>query len=513
MSVNVPKPFVLAVLDGWGIGLDNKGNAITQAKTPYLDTLQTQHPNSKLHAHGEYIGMTSEKPASSHAGHLVMGTGQIVKHSLLQINIDIEKDTLKNNEALTAACQHLHAHKGTAHVLCLVNDNELESSTNHLYAITKALHNNNVEQIVLHLITDGKTSRADIGLIEARKINQTIQQWGARIGTIIGRYYAMDHEQRWGRTQRAYDLLVNGKGRIENEPMQAMQHAYDRNETDEFVSPIIFIDNPNDLPTIKTNDVVFGCNFEREGLQQLLISLSDESFKGFPRTAPPQNLQLVTLTKYSIEHPHCSVMYPPTPIQPTLSSILTRNGMRHIHISETHSAEDITYYFNGRSHDVLDLEDRIEVPSSQTTTFDQNPQMQADDVTEITLERIKSGLYSFIVINYPNIGLVGSTGNLEATKLAVQHIDMQIAQLTPEILKADGALLITSSYGKAERMINAHNQTVHTENTTNPVPAIYVNKNIATAIPEGELKDIPVTILNQLGVEIPPEMDGTVLFM
>ncbi|GAB4134351.1 MAG: 2,3-bisphosphoglycerate-independent phosphoglycerate mutase [Cyanobacteria bacterium J069] len=506
-------PVVLVILDGWGYRPGNDGNAIAAAQTPVMDSLWAAYPHTLLQASGKSVGLPEGQMGNSEVGHLNIGAGRVVPQELVRISDAVEDGTILSNSALLKACEGVRQSGGKLHLVGLCSDGGVHSHISHLAGLLELAKEQSIAEVCIHVITDGRDTKPTDGLAAIETIQRYIDEIGVgRIVTLSGRYYSMDRDRRWDRTQKAYDLMTqdgDGDGRSALEVLQA---AYANNITDEFVLPTRIAPG-----AVTAGDGVIFYNFRPDRARQLTQVFVDDQFNGFERPLIP-NLTFVTFTQYD---PHFPVLvaFTPQDFNNILGEVIAQNGLRQFRTSETEKYAHVTYFFNGGIEDPLEGEDRAMVPSPQVSTYDSAPLMSAEAVTDGVIAAIAKGVYALVVINYANPDMVGHTGKIDAAIQAVEVVDRCVGRLLEAVGKAGGTALITADHGNAEVMLDEDGQP-WTAHTTNPVPFILVEgeqrkipgHGTDVVLREGGiLADIAPTILEILRIPQPPEMTGVSL--
>lgn len=513
------KPFVLIILDGWGVAPPGKGNAITSAGVPVMDRLAREYPSTQLEASGPGVGLPPNEDGNSEVGHLNLGSGRIVYQELPRINIQIADGDFFQNSALISACTHARQFQSTLHLIGLIGSGTVHSSLEHLYALLKLanLQHLPATRVKLHLFTDGRDSPPDFGLKAVREVQKRIDKYGVgEIATISGRYYAMDRNNQWDRTQLAYEAMVLGKGVLAPSEKDAIEHAYEQGKTDEFIPPTV-ITNPDGSPkgTIHENDAVIFSNFRADRARQLTKAFVLNDFELFPRGEKIKNLYFATMTQYEKELPVSAVAYSHDDITMSLAEVISHHNLKQFHIAETEKYAHVTYFFNGRREDPFPGEDRLLIPSPSVATYDLKPEMSATELTDAVIEKLNEDTYSFIVMNYANADMVSHSGNFEATMQAVRHLDGCIGRVVEAVRAHDGTVMITADHGNAEEKKQSwFHKTQLTKHSTNPVPLIIVSEELkqqGRTLSKGVLGDVAPTILYFLDIPQPMEMTGRVL--
>lgn len=497
--MTAPSLVALVILDGWGLGPD-PGNAIAAAATPCLDNLMAAFPQAALAASGPAVGLPPGQMGNSEVGHLNIGAGRVVYQDLTRISREIEEGSFFFNPELVGAMDRIPA-GGALHLLGLLSDGGVHSHLDHIAALLRLARDQGVERVFLHLLLDGR----DVPPKSARKyiswLNETMATIGlGKIATLGGRYYGMDRDKRWQRTELAYRAMVLAQGPRGENAVQAVDRAYAAGITDEFVLPTVI--EPEGV--IKDGDSVIAFNFRPDRMRQLTRALVDEDFPWFPR---PLNIRIhyLCLTQYDAAIA-ASVAYPPEGLVNTLGQVISDRGLRQLRIAETEKYAHVTYFFNGGEEKVLPGEKRVLIPSPKVETYDLFPAMSAEAITEEVCREIATGVYTLVVLNYANADMVGHTGNFAATVEAVQVVDRCVGRVWAATEKAGGAMLLFGDHGNADRMEDEEGKP-HTAHTDNPVPLVLAWPGIR-GIEDGTLSDIAPTALALLGMAQPPQMTG-----
>lgn len=527
---------VLVILDGWGIGPDYPGNAIKLAKTPTMNMLTLTYPHTELVASGESVGLPKGEDGNTETGHLNIGAGRIVYQDLPRINMSIASGSFLENKAFVKAADHVKKNKSNLHILGLVGQGGVHSSNEHLFALLRFCKVQNIQNVYLHLITDGRDSAPTSSPMYLDQIQKQIDSLEVgRIATIVGRYYAMDRDHRWERVQVAYDALVSGTGEEVTDYQQAITARHAQKENDEFIKPIIVkgtkriasndsviffnyrIDRPRELTralTMLDADFVHHAeSFDPYGVKYHKSHLAEQPTMTniFARPTLPKNLCFVSMTEYEKNLP-VDVAYPPEFVEMPLSRVVALAGRRQLKLAESEKERFLTYYLNGQRELKFPGEDVNITPSPKVPTYDLMPEMSGVEQTQKLIRAIDSELYDLIVINYPNPDMVAHTGNLEASVKACEFTDSFIAKVYERVLQHESvSMLITADHGNVEELINLENGGVDTEHSSFPVPLLIVGKqyrNMGKSLPRGILADVAPTILKILGIAKPSSMSG-----
>lgn len=503
------KPFMLMILDGFGLKDDATGNAIKAASTPNLDKVFDTYPNVKLAASGLSVGLPDGQMGNSEVGHLNIGAGRVVYQELTRITKAIDDGIFAGNASILGAINHAKETGGSLHVMGLMSDGGVHSHIDHIKATLALAASNDLKKIHLHCFMDGRDVPPTSGIDYVKEMEKFIaDKYGdvMSIGIVSGRYYAMDRDKRWERVQLAYDALTLGEGRQAESASKAVKFAYSNNETDEFIMPTICDKDA----TVKSGDSIIFCNFRPDRAREITRAFVDKDFDGFERKSQIANLQYVCMTQYDATMPNVQVAFPPASINNTLGEYLSSLGKTQLRIAETEKYAHVTFFFNGGVEQPNALEDRILVPSPQVATYDLQPEMSAYQVTEKVVEEIKANKYDCIILNFANPDMVGHTGVFDAAVKAIEAVDECVGKVVEAMLEADGQVLITADHGNADDMVD-ENGNVVTAHSTNPVPLIHVAKAPSKLKEGGKLCDIAPTMLTLMGLPIPAEMTGTSL--
>ena len=509
----LPKFVVLAILDGWGLAAPSSGNAISRAQTPNINGFWASYVHTQLEASGEAVGLPHGEDGNTETGHLNLGAGRIVYQDLQRINLSVADGSFYQNQVLVGAIEHAKKTNGNLHLMGLVGSGGVHSNIEHMFALIDLVKRNNFNKLYLHLFTDGRDSPPTMGKTYVQQVKEVIRKKElGTIASIMGRYWAMDRDQRWERTDRAYAALTSGQGLKFNSPEEAIEYSYSEGKTDEFIEPSLFTDHAR-LPdgqgspiTISDGDSVIFFNFRIDRPRQL-------SWR-FLKDANLKNLYFVTMTEYAKEMPEAGakVAFPPEMVDMPLSRIISESGMRQLHAAESEKERFVTFYFNGQKETPFTAEERLIIPSQKVPTYDLKPEMSARELTDAVIARLgENHDIAFTVMNYANVDMVGHTGNIGAAVKACEVVDECIGKLANWTLAYDGALLITADHGNTEEMIDAKTGQIETEHSTNPVPFIAISKNLsmmAQTLPSGILADVAPTVLALLGLKAPTSMTG-----
>ncbi|MGC9049102.1 MAG: 2,3-bisphosphoglycerate-independent phosphoglycerate mutase [Patescibacteria group bacterium] len=522
------KPVVLVILDGWGVAPPSKGNAIELAKKPTFVSLKQKYPYTELCAHGECAGLPSGQDGNSEAGHLNLGTGRVVKDDAVYISEGIKDGTFFKNPIFLEGINHYRKFHSKVHLMGLITeDQSAHSSPEHWYAMLKFLDQQRVEKVYLHLFTDGRDSPQHAAIKILRRFENQFNHnhnhhFVIKIASISGRFYAMDRTKNWSRIEKVYNVLTLGRGLKAKTATEAIVQAYNRQETDEFISPTVICQDDKPVALIEDNDLVFFMNLRSDRARQLTKSFVQKEFNkknpnSFRRQKWPNNLFFIALTDFGPDLDNVRTAYPSRIIKNSLPFIL--RNYRQLYIAETEKYAHVTFFFNGGYDHPVAGEKRIKIPSPEVKSYDLKPEMSADKITNYVLKRL--GEFDFIVINFANPDMLGHTGNLKATIKGVEFIDKCLAKITNQVLDRDGTIVITADHGNAEEMINLKTGEIDTQHSTNPVPLLIVSHSTRSGSTSdrknlklrknGILADVSPTILDLMNIKKPEEMTGASL--
>lgn len=507
--ITQPKPITLIVLDGWGYREEDNSNAILDAKTPFWDQLWQQCPHTLLSASGTDVGLPPGQMGNSEVGHLHMGAGRLVPQDLRRIDIAIENKEFFQNPILKDAVDSAVKNNHAVHILGLLSPGGVHSHENHIHAMAELAVQRGSKQLYIHAILDGRDTppKSAMASLEALE-NKLRQLHQGKIASLVGRYYAMDRDQRWERVQKAYDLLTLGKADFRaTSASAALELAYDRGETDEFVHPTIIQATGQPPITIHDGDVVIFMNFRADRARQLTRAFTAPNFTGFVRQAQPKLATFVTLTEYAADI-NAKVAYPSMVLTNVFGEYIAKLNYQQLRIAETEKYAHVTYFFNGGREATFPKEDRILVPSPKVATYDLEPEMSAPEVTDQLVAAINSKKYDAIICNYANPDMVGHTGDLAATIKAVEMTDHCLKRVITALREVGGEAIITADHGNAEVMYDPTTGQAHTAHTTLPVPFVYIGRPAEITTKMGVLYDIAPTLCTLMGLPIPSEMTG-----
>lgn len=540
------KPYVLLILDGLGISDLTEGNAVKLAKTPNLEYLKKTFPSTYLQASGLYVGLPDGVMGNSEVGHMSLGAGRILFQELAKINHEIDSGSFMKNETFHEAVRHAKKHKSNLHLMGLVSDGQVHSSMKHLEASLRFCRKNGLkrDRVKIHVFTDGRDTSRDSALEYLELLNKWIKKYKVGvIASIIGRYYAMDRDERWDRTKLAYDLIVNGIGEKVKDCKKAIELSYDKNIFDEYIAPFVIVDKKGRaVGAVEDSDVVIFFNYRADRAVQLSQAFEIPGFSKF-ETKPLENLYFVGFSNYEkglpmarsdediaevgdeskfvqeyfkeevkkTEHFPEKQIFPPDRAEKSLGKIISDAGLSQLRLAESEKYPHVTYFFSCRNKEPFEREDRIEIPSPRDVkTYDQKPEMSTFEITETFKREIATKKHDFIFVNFALTDMVAHTGNLEASIKAVEIADKCMGEMVKATLEVGGELMITADHGNIEELVNIRTQEIDTKHSTNPVPVYFVGNELkgARQLPDGILADVAPTILARMGIDQPEEMKG-----
>lgn len=498
------KKVILMILDGWGHSPDPKVSAIDHAQTPYIDSLYKNYANAELRTDGLHVGLPEGQMGNSEVGHMNLGAGRIIYQELTRINLSLKNQTLQSEQTLKEAFEYAKTYQKNVHFLGLVSDGGVHSHTSHLKGLIEAGSNSGVQNMFIHAFTDGRDVDPKSGINYIKDLNKFLENHPAKIATLIGRYYAMDRDKRWERVKLAYDLLVNNTGEKTNHLEDAIQKSYDEEVTDEFIKPLVVVDeNQIPLAKIKPDDVVIFFNFRTDRGRELTEVLSQIDFHEYNMHKMP--LYYVTMTNYDETYANIKVIYDKDNITETLGEVLEKHGKKQIRIAETEKYPHVTFFFSGGREDPFVGENRLLCPSPKVATYDLKPEMSAFELRDALIPELNKKSADFVCLNFANGDMVGHTGVMEAAIKACEAVDVCVKDVCETALANDYTIIVIADHGNCETMINPDGSP-NTAHTTNPVPIILVDKELKE-IKNGVLGNLAPTILKLMGIEKPTAMN------
>lgn len=497
------------ILDGYGIRQDSDNNAAIQAKTPFLDKLKKEEPNTALHCHGNEVGLPEGVMGNSEVGHLNIGAGRVVMQDLVRIDLALKNGSFKTIPEFVKLAEDAVSSGKPVHLMGLMSDAGVHSDYRHLMTILLALKEAGVKEAYVHALMDGRDTPPQSGAGYLEKLCQFMEENNyGKIATVIGRYYAMDRDKRWDRVEKAYKALVKGEGKKSDDPVADVRDYYKKGITDEFMEPIIVGENGR----IQAGDTVLTFNFRADRMREIAIALNDKKFNEF-ETAD-LGLQYVTLTEYQADFPY-PVLFKPEQMDKIFGEVVSDAGLTQLRIAETEKYAHVTYFFNGGEETQFPGEDRTLIPSPKVATYDLQPEMSAPEVTEALLNSIESKKYNVIILNFANGDMVGHTGDLDAAVKALEYLDTAVEKIVKAFTADGGTVFITADHGNCEQMWDEANSQPHTQHTLNKVPFIAIDpeRKIKALKDGGKLADIAPTLLDVLGLDKPGVMNGESLIL
>lgn len=500
------KKVILIVLDGYGVSDNIEGNPINLVNPPNINFLKENYPYTTLSASGFDVGLPENEVGNSEVGHINIGAGRIVLQDLPRINSSIDDGSFYKNPPLLKTIEHVNKTNGNIHIMGLVGKGNVHASIKHLYALLEFYKKNNFKKVFLHLFTDGRDSPPNSGIETIREIEEKISQIGVgKIVSIMGRYFAMDRDNRWERTQKAYECITEGTEIKHTSATSGIQKSYDSGISDEFIEPFNVLDEKNEINLIKNGDSVVFFNFRIDRARQLAKSFVSSEYK-----KSITDLYFITMTQYEAGLPF-DVIFPTIQINPNVGQLISDNNLKQLRLSESEKERFVTYYFNGQNEITYKNESREIIPSPKVATYDLKPEMSAFEITDFLINSIKTNNYDFILVNFANADMVGHTGDIEACKKAIVALDECLGRISKSSLENNYSLLITADHGNIEQKINPQTSQVSTEHTGNPVPFMFIDKDFKNKkinFKNGKLSDVGVTVLSLLGIEKPEEITG-----
>jgi 2,3-bisphosphoglycerate-independent phosphoglycerate mutase len=503
-------PLALIILDGFGYRAEREGNAIAQAEMPFYNELLEKYPHTLIQASGECVGLPKGVMGNSNVGHLVMGAGRVVRTDVEYINHEIRAGGFAQNLVLNAAMDNAVKHDRALHLMGLVSDGLVHSSQEHAYALLRLAKDCEVPRVYVHCFLDGRDTPPESADKYVTMMQEKCREIGiGEIASVVGRYYAMDRDKRWERTERAYKLLVHGEGEPATDPVAAIKKSYQRGVTDEFVAPVVmWRDDRTPVATIQDGDAVIFFNFRADRARQITSALAVPGFNDFP-TANRPHTHFVCFSVYDKTYP-LPVAFPPELPRNILAEVFAGLGVNNLRLAETEKYAHVTYFFNGGTEREFPHEKRLLAPSPKVATYDLAPEMSAFKITDKFLRALDERETDVFIMNFANPDMVGHTGKLDKTIEACQYVDTCLGWITKAVAFAKGTVLITADHGNAELMINPQTGEPHTAHTTNPVPFVLIDEgSIGVKLhSEGALEDVAPTMLGLLGIEKPVDMKG-----
>ena len=501
------RPLALIILDGWGYSEEAQHNAIMAANTPVWDQLWNDYPHTLINASGAGVGLPGEQMGNSEVGHLNMGAGRVVYQEFTRISRAIQTGSFFSNQTLTDMVDEIVRNHKALHIFGLLSDGGVHSHESHIQAMVKLAAERGASKVYLHAFLDGRDTSPKSALSYIEKMQACFNETGkGRFASVVGRFYAMDRDQRWDRVQQAYELVAHAQADYTaSNAFEAVEQAYARGETDEFVKPTVI----GEAAPIEDGDAIIFMNFRADRAREMTQCFIDPDFEGFPRQSTPKLSQFVTLTEYKKDFV-VPVAFPPEKLTNLLGECISAVGLKQLRIAETEKYAHVTFFFNGGRDAPYEGEDRILMPSPKVNTYDQQPEMNAPEVAEQLVKAIQSNQYDVIICNFANADMVGHTGNFDATVKAIETLDKCLGKIWSALKECGGEMVVTADHGNAEKMLDDQKGQAHTAHTSNLVPFIYAGRP-ATIAEQGGLSDIAPTMLSLLDLPIPAEMNNHLL--
>lgn len=520
-----PRPVVLIILDGWGVAPPSDGNALARAETPVLDRLVRTYPAMTIMSSSEEVGLSWGEMGNSEVGHLNIGAGRVYYQTLPRINKSITSGEFLENQALLAATAHARDRKSKLHLVGLLSPGGVHSHQDHLFALLEFCKRQKLKEVYVHAILDGRDTIFNTGKdFVAGLLERMKKEKVGELATLMGRFYAMDRDNRWDRVAKAYDAMVLAAGETAADPLAAIEASYAKKVYDEEFAPTVITRHGKPVAKVEDGDAVIFFNFRPDRARELTRAFTVPSFEKFPRTAR-RDLTFITLTEYEKDLP-VTVAFPPEVITTCLAKVLSDAGLKQLHISETEKYAHVTFFLNGTIEEPFPNEERVIIPSPRVSSYAEAPGMSAGEVAKRVIKEIAGGVYDFIVLNFANADMVGHTGNVEATMKGAEAVDRCIGEIIEAAVPKGGVVFVTADHGNGEEVLNLQTGEIDKEHSTNPVPFIIVGKqfegqtlglpeavegDLSLVPPVGMLADVAPTILKVMGVPQPPEMTGRAL--
>lgn len=492
------------ILDGWGIANNKKYSAIDQGQTPFIDSLYAKYPNSKLEASSGAVGLPEGQMGNSEVGHMNIGAGRIVYQDLVRINKAFEKSEIDQHPILEEAFSYSKKQNKNIHIMGLVSDGGVHSHINHLKGLCTVAKTRAISNLYIHAFTDGRDTDPNSGLDFLDDLQQHLSATTGKIASIMGRYYAMDRDKRWERTKVAYNLLVHGTGIKTTDIFTAVNASYEENITDEFIKPIVVVENDQPIAVIQDGDVVICFNFRTDRARQITMALTQQDFHEY--NMHRLSLHYITMARYDNTFKNVNVVFEKDNLELTLGEVLSKEGKKQIRIAETEKYPHVTFFFSGGREEPFPGEKRILCPSPKVPTYDLQPEMSASDIRDQIIPELKNRTADFICLNFANPDMVGHTGVFKAAITACETVDQCAGDVAKVAIENDYAVLIIADHGNAETMFN-EDGSPHTSHTTNPVPCILMS-DFKGKLSDGKLADLAPTILHLMGLTAPSIMTG-----
>lgn len=499
---------ILIILDGWGIGNKGKGDIIYHAKTPNMDRVMSEYPSAQLLTFGENVGLPEGQMGNSEVGHLNIGAGRVVYQDLVRINLAIKDNSIAQNKTLTSAFEYARENNKAVHFLGLIGPGGVHAQSKHLYKLCDLTKDHKLNKVYIHCLTDGRDTDPKSGFGYVKELTEHLKSSNGRIASLIGRYYSMDRDKRWERIREGYDLMVKGKGKPSTDVLTAIKESYEEGVTDEFIKPVVMVDeNRQPVGKITEGDVVICFNFRTDRLRQMTTVLTQKDFPEYGMKTIPLNY--ITLTTYDENFKGIKVAFDKQKISNTMGEVVSKNGLNQIRIAETEKYAHVTFFFNGGRENEFENEKRLLIPSPKVATYDLQPEMSAPKIAEAIIAELKKKETDFICLNFANGDMVGHTGVYEAIKKAVETVDDCMGRVVETARENGYTALVIADHGNADNAVN-EDGSPNTAHSLNPVPIVLVNDRYKK-INSGILADVAPTLLHLMDVHIPEEMTGKIL--
>jgi 2,3-bisphosphoglycerate-independent phosphoglycerate mutase len=501
------KPLVLTILDGWGFSSATEGNAIAAARKPTYDALLRKYPNTLVQTSGPAVGLPPGQMGNSEVGHLNIGAGRVIYMDVTRLDRMIASGEFFNNPVLLESMKHAKSHR--LHLMGLCSDGGVHSLLTHLYALLQMAKKQSVEHVFVHCFMDGRDTPPESGAGFIEQVQKEMRQIGlGKIASVSGRYYAMDRDKRWDRVERAFNAMVLGTGQKAEDPVAAVKRSYEHGVTDEFVEPVTVVDaNHQPVGLIRDDDACIFFNYRADRGREMTVALTDPTLEKPSRSVAPKNLHFTTMTEYDKNFTVPFVLPREHPNN-ILADVMAQLNWKNLRVAETEKYAHVTYFFNGGNEKPYPGESRELVPSPKVATYDLQPEMSAQGITDVVVKAIDRHEFDIIVMNYANADMVGHSGKMAPTILAVEAVDAGLGQIYAALQRSGGSWMITADHGNAEMMIDPVTKGPHTYHTTNPVPFILVSESRVMLRSSGSLQDISPTVLGFLDEKQPKEMTG-----
>ena len=492
-------------MDGWGLGKVASADAVQQAHTPFVDSLYNRYPHTTLVTCGEAVGLPEGQMGNSEVGHLNLGAGRIVYQELQRINVAMREGLFAKNPHLLAALLYAAKNNKPLHLMGLVSDGGVHSHINHVKALLDVCADHKIKEVYVHAFTDGRDCDPKSGAGFIADLLKHLKKTGGQLATISGRYYAMDRDNRWERIKQTYDALVLGKGQAVTDAVAAIENSYAAGVTDEFIEPMVMMHDAQPVATIKEGDAVICFNFRTDRCREITKALTQQAFP--EHHMQPLQLHYTTMTEYDASFKNVNIIFETDNLVQTLGQVVSEAGGKQLRMAETEKYPHVSFFFSGGREQPFAGEQRIVIPSPKVATYDLQPQMSAEAVTETMVAEIKKGIYDFICLNYANADMVGHTGVWPAVIKAVETVDQCVQQVVTAALEKDYTIFLTADHGNADYMIN-EDGSPNTAHTLNLVPLFIIDKFWSGPVQPGKLGDIAPTILHFMGLPVPLHMTG-----